>query len=78
MASSKTGQMWLKRNAKTSSTSTRIFCLSTSYRQEPNPVPGRHEVIFPMFEFEIKGGMDELLQMEKNAKILGLETTELK
>ena len=41
------------------------FCVSTSYRNEPNPVPGRHEIIFPMFEFEIKEGMDELITMEK-------------
>ena len=37
-----------------------FFCVSTSYRQEPNPVAGRHEVIFPMFEFEMHGGVDEL------------------
>ena len=40
------------------------FCVSTSYRNEPNPVPGRHEIIFPMFEFEIKGGIEELEKME--------------
>jgi len=41
------------------------FCLSTSYRNEPNPVPGRHDLIFPMFEFESKGDMDDMLQLEK-------------
>ena len=41
------------------------FCVSTSYRNEPNPVPGRHEIIFPMFEFEIKGGIEELEKMER-------------
>ncbi len=40
------------------------FCISTSYRQEKNPIPGRHELIFPMFEFESKGGMKELLALE--------------
>jgi len=40
------------------------FCISTSYRQEKNPIPGRHELIFPMFEFESKGGMNELLALE--------------
>lgn len=61
-----TGQMWLEYEMlKHPQRAPGYFCLSTSYRQEPNPVPGRHEVIFPMFEFEIKGGMDELLQMEK-------------
>ena len=28
------------------------FCVSTSYRNEPNPVEGRHDKIFPMFEFD--------------------------
>ena len=41
-----------------------VFCISTSYREEKNPIPGRHELIFPMFEFESKGGMDKLLQLE--------------
>ena len=41
------------------------FCVSTSYRNEPNPVAGRHDLIFPMFEFELKGGMDEMVKIEK-------------
>ena len=41
------------------------FTVSTSYRNEPNPVPGRHDMIFPMFEFESKGNMDDLVKMEK-------------
>jgi aspartyl/asparaginyl-tRNA synthetase len=41
-----------------------VFCVSTSYREEKNPIPGRHELIFPMFEFESKGGMKELLKLE--------------
>ena len=39
------------------------------YRNEPNPVPGRHNLIFPMFEFEMKGGMDELIEMEQELLI---------
>lgn len=62
-----TGQMWLEYEMlKHPDRAPGYFCVSTSYRQEPNPVEGRHEVIFPMFEFEIKGGMDELLKMEKD------------
>lgn len=38
-----------------------IYCLTTSYRDEPNPIPGRHDKIFPMFEFEHKGNFKELL-----------------
>ena len=41
------------------------FCCSTSYRQEPDPVPGRHDLIFPMFEFEMHGGMEALIALEK-------------
>ena len=62
-----TGQMWLEYEMlKHPARAPGYFCVSTSYRNEPNPVEGRHEVIFPMFEFEIKGGMDELVQMEKD------------
>ena len=61
-----TGQMWLEYEMlKHPDRAPGYFCVSTSYRNEPNPVPGRHEIIFPMFEFEIKGGMDELIKMEK-------------
>jgi aspartyl/asparaginyl-tRNA synthetase len=62
-----TGQMWLEYEMlKHPDRAPGYFCVSTSYRQEPTPVEGRHEVIFPMFEFEMKGGMDELLKMEKD------------
>ena len=40
------------------------FCLSTSYRNEPNPIEGRHETIFPMFEFESKGDINSLHKLE--------------
>lgn len=61
-----TGQMWLEYEMlKYPERAPGYFCVSTSYRNEPNPVPGRHEIIFPMFEFELKGGMDELIKMEK-------------
>lgn len=60
-----TGQMWLEYELLTHPEFNGVFCVSTSYRQEPNPIPGRHETIFPMFEFEAKGGMEELLALEK-------------
>lgn len=61
-----TGQMWLEYEMlKHPDRAPGYFCVSTSYRNEPNPVPGRHDLIFPMFEFELKGGMDEMLKMEK-------------
>lgn len=59
-----TGQMWLEYELLTDSSVPGYFCVSTSYRYEPNPIPGRHALIFPMFEFELKGGMDELEKLE--------------
>lgn len=59
-----TGQMWLEYELLTQPELPGVFCVSTSYRNEPNPVPGRHKLIFPMFEFELKGGIDELQKFE--------------
>ena len=68
-----TGQMWLEYELLSNPSAEGFFCLSTSSRAEPNPVPGRHETIFPMFEFEMKGGVEELKQMEiELCKHLGL------
>ena len=59
-----TGQMWLEHYLLEHPDEKGFFCVSTSYRNEPDPVPGRHDRIFPMFEFELKGGMEELRKME--------------
>lgn len=59
-----TGQMWLEHELLTQPDVPGYFCLSTSYRNEDNPIKGRHQRIFPMFEFELHGGMKELLQLE--------------
>ena len=59
-----TGQMWLEHYLLEHPEENGFFCVSTSYRNEPDPVPGRHDRIFPMFEFELKGGMDELRKVE--------------
>ncbi len=61
-----TGQMWLEYELLTKPDLAGCYCVSTSYRQEQNPVEGRHEVIFPMFEFESPGGFDDLLKMESD------------
>ena len=60
-----TGQMWLEYELLSNPEAPGFFCVSTSYRNEPDPVPGRHDKIFPMFEFEMKGGMDKLLELER-------------
>ena len=60
-----TGQMWLEHELLTRPDVPGFFCISTSYRQEPNPVAGRHELIFPMFEFEFPGTIVDLEKMER-------------
>jgi len=59
-----TGQMWLEYELLTQPELPGVFCVSTSYRNEPNPTPGRHERIFPMFEFESRGTMKDLAKLE--------------
>ena len=59
-----TGQMWLEHELLTQPLKKGFFCVSTSYRQEPNAIPGRHDIIFPMFEFEMPGNIDDLKAME--------------
>jgi len=58
-----TGQMWLEHELLKSPESSGFYCISTSYRQEENPISGRHETIFPMFEFEMPGS--DLYGMER-------------
>ena len=59
-----TGQMWLEHELLSNPSSKGFFCVSTSYRQEPNAIPGRHDIIFPMFEFEMPGNIYDLSRME--------------
>ncbi len=60
-----TGQMWLEYELLKNPELPGLFCVSTSYRNEPNPIPGRHDLIFPMFEFEMKGSMTNLYLLER-------------
>lgn len=59
-----TGQMWLEIELLSKPESPGYYCISTSYRNEPHPIPGRHNLIFPMFEFETHGDMDALQKLE--------------
>lgn len=59
-----TGQMWLEHELLKNPEWEGVFCITTSYRAEKNPIEGRHETIFPMFEFESKGTMEDLLKLE--------------
>lgn len=71
-----TGQMWLEYELLKNPKAKGYFCLSTSYRQEQTPIEGRHDLIFPLFEFEMHGGIDALLAMEKDLlRFLGYDET---
>lgn len=59
-----TGQMWLEYELLKNPGLPGVFCITTSYRNEPNPIPGRHVPVFPMFEFESRGNMDTLRKLE--------------
>ena len=60
-----TGQMWLEQELLASPSTSGFFCLTTSYREEPDPIKGRHDLIFPMFEFEMPGGLQDLKDLEQ-------------
>ena len=59
-----TGQMWLEYELLKNPELKGVYCISTSYRNEPNPIEGRHQKIFPMFEFESHGDVDDLINIE--------------
>ena len=60
-----TGQMWLEIELLNNPEWEGVFCVSTSYREEKDPIPGRHELIFPMFEFESKGTVEDMINLER-------------
>lgn len=69
-----TGQMWLEHELLNNPTVPGFYCLSTSYRAEKNPIEGRHCMIFPMFEFEFAGDMNDLKNLEiELIKYLGFD-----
>lgn len=59
-----TGQMQLEHELLCNPDVPGFFCVTTSYRQEPEPQEGRHNLIFPMFEFEMHGSMCDLCDLE--------------
>lgn len=61
-----TGQMLLEYYLLNNPDSAGYYCISTSYRNEPDPIPGRHDRVFPMFEFETHGNIKVLEQLEKD------------
>jgi len=57
-----TGQMWLEHELLQDATLNGVFCLTSSYRDEPNPIPGRHHLVFPLFEMEARGDISHMIE----------------
>jgi len=69
-----TGQMVLEEVLLTNPDVEGVFCITISYRNEPKPVKGRHDLVFPMFEFEGKGTFEDLKRTERELlEYLGFE-----
>ncbi len=69
-----TGQMWLEYELLKNPGIPGVFCLGPSYRDEPNPIPGRHTRLLALFEFESHGTIDDLRTLERELLLfLGLE-----
>jgi aspartyl/asparaginyl-tRNA synthetase len=60
-----TNQMHLETWLLTHPQPSGCFCVTTSYRDEPHPIPGRHDLVFPMFEFEAPGSLADLRALEE-------------
>lgn len=70
-----TGQMWLEHELLKNPDLKGVFCVTTSYRDEKKVIPGRHDRVFPMFEFESVGGFEDLKTLVKEAlEYLGFES----
>lgn len=59
-----TGQMWLEYELLQNPHWEGVFCITTSYRDEKAVIEGRHNRVFPMFEFESHGTFDDLKKLE--------------
>jgi len=70
-----TGQMWLEHELLKNPSWPGCYCITTSYRDEPVVIEGRHQRIFPMFEFEAPGDFNALKELEQEfLMFLGFET----
>ncbi len=70
-----TGQMWLEHELLRNPGLPGFFCVTTSYRDEPNIIEGRHRRVFPLFEFESHGNMEDLKDIEAELlEFLGFKT----
>lgn len=61
-----TAQMDLERELLTNFTKTYpggIYSITQSWREEKNPIKGRHDLQFPMFEYESHGNINDLKKL---------------
>ncbi len=73
-----TGQMWLEHELLTNPQVSGFFCLTTSYRDEPQPNPERHLKILPLFEFETHGDATVLQNLMADLLVdIGFDNKEL-
>ncbi len=69
-----TTQVWLEIELLKNPHLKGVFAQGTSYRNEPFPIPGRHDKVFPMFEFEAAGDINVLKRIESELLVfLGFE-----
>lgn len=69
-----TGQVMLEQELLKNPLWKGVFCCTTSYRNEPHIIEGRHQRIFPMFEFESFGDVEALKKLEAELLVyLGFE-----
>jgi len=59
-----TGQMTLEEIIMKNYDRPGYFCITTSYREEKDPNPERHQMVFPMFEVEAPIDLEGLAQLE--------------
>lgn len=59
-ANKQTNQMELELRLLENPEAKGFYVFTTSYRSEPNPIPGRHLRIFPMIEYECSGDFEDL------------------
>ena len=60
-----TAHMWLEFELLKNPELPGVFCCSTSYRKHLNPIPGRHENTFPIFDFEMPGPLHHAMALQK-------------
>lgn len=61
-----TGQMHLENELLKAPSAKGFYCMSYSFRAEPQPKLGRHNLAFPMFEFEMPGSHEALRALEQD------------